>query len=166
MKAEIIILLLFILSLVLIWPAYTLARNTFIPVRYLLLTPLIGMGVALLSMYKTSPYHLAWTIFLAITVGGCLSVFSLLMVNKHFPRKAATWETFDVKGNGASYGLRSRYQSNCEMPFVQICIRDRCKLLELTCDDLQTVELFSKVECNYLVGAFGWPYIIDYIAKK
>ena len=156
----------FVLSIFLVWPTYILADNTILPWKYLLLIPTIGMALAAAALYKTSPYNLYWTIFLAVCMGTILSLFSILLINKLFPQSPPIVEKFDILYYGNKLKRSRSFTSNCAMPYVTILIQGKRKQLELTCDDLETAESYEKIECNYHIGAFGWAYLNEYLPKK
>lgn len=166
LKAEIIILLLFILSILLFFPAINLLSNTVLPFIYVLLVPVTGVLLAWLCLYRTSPYHIAWNIFLSFAIGGVISLFLMVFINKQFPQKSPIIESFDVMNYGNKRAVTGRLASNCDLPYVTILIQGKRKSLELTCQDQESLESYEKVECNYSIGCFGWAYIHNYIAKK
>jgi hypothetical protein len=140
--------------------------KTVISIISLCLIIIAGIAMAWLCLSRTSPYHFWWNIFLSVFMGMVLSLFAALFINKQFPQKDTITESFDVINSGDKWPITGRNMSNCDMPYVTILIQERRKSLELTCQDLEALDSYEKIECTYSVGCFGWAYINDYRAKK
>lgn len=155
---DIILTLLFFVSLVLTILGINIYRLTIIDTKYLLASCAFGMVIVfvILTFVIKSSYSKKWTFLIKAGIGAGLFYFGLLFINQQFADKELQTGQFLIIKKGT---LGRGKSSSCFQPYVNIDFYGTEKQLVFYCDDAITVKHSTKVNLTYSTGAFGFNII-------
>ena len=138
---DFIIVILFLSSLFLSVWSIEIYRTTFIDVKYLVITTVIGLLVvfALSVLFFKRKYPIIFLLLIGIVIGGGLSNFGLLLINQKNTEISET-EIFEIIESG---NLARGRKGTCSPPYVYIDFYGTKKQLIVYCEYEKTIKNFS-----------------------
>lgn len=156
-KAELSVMMLFIISAGLsIWGAHIL-RSTLVPPKYLFAAACFGTVIAfptLLLGVKTS-YSNLWIFIVSIIIGSGISCTLLLLLNSVVIDQEKTVEVFNIIKRKSTAD-----KAGCTRPYATINFYGIEKELAFGCDDEKFFKNVAGVKLEYAKGLLGFNYIL------
>lgn len=159
-KLDAILTVLFILSIVLVIWGIDIYRKTIIEPKYLFVAVCMGTIVAaVFLLFITREFLNAfWTFGITAAIGGGISYFLLLFLNKEFADKTLNTELFPIQKTG---NLGRGKKGVCRSPYAIIDFYGLEKQLIFYCEYETAIHSFKRVKVDYFRGFFGFPVVQD-----
>jgi hypothetical protein len=156
-KAELTVMMLFLVSAGLgIWGTNIL-RSTLIPTKYLFAAACFGTVITfptLLLGIKTS-YSNFWIFILSSIIGSGITCTLLLFLNSVVIDQQTSVEVFDIIKRKSSAD-----KQGCTRPYATINFYGLEKELAFSCDDEKSFKNVAGVRLEYAKGLLGFNYIV------
>jgi hypothetical protein len=157
-SGDIILTILFFISISLTVWGINIYRLTIIETKYLFATIMFGIvvGFVVLSFLVKSSYSFIWTFLIKAAISAGLVYFAFLYFNQIFADKELQREQFLIVKKGT---LGRGKRSSCSQPYVNISFYGIEKQLVFYCQFADTVKKSTKVNLTYSKGLFGFNII-------
>ena len=155
---DLIFTFLFLTSIALTIWGIEIYRITVIEIKYLFALVAIGTIVSFpITLYLYKGCYSIFSIFLfSIAIGGGLSYFGFLYLNKTLADKELLTDEFQITETG---NLGRGKKSNCAQPYAYIDFNGFNKQLIFYCEYEKSISNYSKVSATYSEGFFSFEVI-------
>jgi hypothetical protein len=154
---DIILTVLFFISMGLTIWGINIYRLTIIDAKYLLVPTIFGVIVALtiLAVLK-SRYSRFWTLLIKAAIGSGIFYFGFLFLNQRLADKHMLTEGFKIVEKGSFPQVK---KSRCSKPYAVIDFYKTKKQLVFYCDYAEIIKHSTKVNLTYSKGGLGFIII-------
>lgn len=131
---------------------------TIIEAKYLFGAISFGTIVAAIILFFVTKEYLNafWTFFIATIIGGGITYFLTLFINKEIANSEINVEFFEIQSTGT---LAKGTKSTCRRPYAMINFNGIEKELVFDCKYEKKIQEYKTVKLDYSIGFFGFPYV-------